>query len=259
MTAVRLVQAGNGAARDVVLVYHLASAVDAAVRAAAGPAAVIGNQTFAGDETIGKLLRVSDAVSDLQAQAGPFDVRRVVLVGFSRGCQGVRANLGPLVSMAVAVDGIHAPKANPGPALAPWQTFGEFARQGAARLIVTHTAIEPGKYLSTTETADRLWPEAKAAAEPAPGGGKRWRSGGLEVWSYPGSDTAAHIYQGQHVLPAALAELLGGSSSSPPGPTPKPTPKPTPPAASSSSSSGGGLGLLALAFGFFSFLRRHRR
>src|SRR5262245_53630504 len=111
----RIVQPGKGDVRDVVLVYHLSSAVDAALRAAA-PSACIGNETgpafkgFYSGTGPGRIAPLADALEDLRRRIGRFNVGRIIVVGYSEGCQASRTHLraGADPDAIVAADGTHA-------------------------------------------------------------------------------------------------------------------------------------------------------
>lgn len=111
------------------------------------------------------------------------DVRpmRVACLGFSEGCQGVRAMLsspdGGRLDGAIAIDGIHAQQGTTTkivPAyLTPWGAFGKRAAQGRTMLAITASSIKPPNFASTTETAAWIWnyvtgSTAETATTPIP-------------------------------------------------------------------------------------------
>jgi hypothetical protein len=113
------------------------------------------------------------------------DIRpmRVACLGFSEGCQGVRALLsspdGGRIDGAIAIDGIHAQyqqgsKTKIVPAyLTPWGAFGKRAAQGRTLLAITASSIVPPGFASTTETAAWIWryvtdSDKESATSPIP-------------------------------------------------------------------------------------------
>lgn len=107
------------------------------------------------------------------------DVRplRVAAIGFSEGCQGVRALLrsadGRRVDSAITIDGVHAqyrPQSHRElePAwLNAYAAFGQMAAQGARLFVDTTSSIVP-EYptVSTTATANWLWRAITGSDEP---------------------------------------------------------------------------------------------
>lgn len=113
------------------------------------------------------------------------DVRpmRIAVLGFSEGCQGVRAMLsspdGGRIDCAVAIDGVHAQyqagsKTKIVPAyLTPYGAMGKRAAQGRVLLCLTASSIRPPGFASTTETAAWIWDyvtggTAETASSPIP-------------------------------------------------------------------------------------------
>ncbi len=213
--ALRKLQDGT---RGTVVVYHLTSDLDARVKEAAEGWTVY-NETF----PPGKNAYYTP--SDLSALPSP-----LVLVGFSEGCQGVRANLLKriLPAACIAIDGIHAALdvGNNVPVwqqqIEPWLEYGKEC--AASELIppplffVTHSAIQTTGYLSTTQALPHYLPDiASYETQPGDDGSTvsypTFRVGPTKdyvpimVWGYPGKDAAAHVFQATNVLPMRIRDM----------------------------------------------------
>lgn len=146
---------GSGARRDLIVVAH--GGVTEAIRAAAPDAVVVGvsfppMQGFYAAVAPDKLPPLGDLVRGALQQSGASELGRLVLCGFSEGCQAVRAWLGAgeVPSAAIAIDGIHGTKPAPSAAqVAPWRSFFGRARAGERFGAVTATRIPTVKYLPT--------------------------------------------------------------------------------------------------------------
>lgn len=193
--------------------------------------------------------------SPLRAKIHQFDPtiepQRVALLGFSQGCQGPRSVLhldgGANVDAVLAIDGIHTGygpnKSLQTPQLAPWASYAKLARAGGHLLFVSTSSIVPGKFASTTETANWLWQSATGTDqdiqdEPLPPGfwNHEWqppvtikyqcvrpvtyhwsityryrRAGDFVVVNYGDLDPtgcADHIFQARQALPLTVANFL---------------------------------------------------
>lgn len=120
------------------------------------------------------------------AQAHGIDPLRVCLIGFSQGCQGVRAALtyaeGGKVDSVIACDGIHTqfdPKISPAKSglvtspLVPYAIFARKAMNEGRLFVISTSSIVPGDFVSTTVTSDWIWRQATGddadrADRPAP-------------------------------------------------------------------------------------------
>lgn len=224
-----------------VVVYHLTAALDEHLKAAA-VGWTIYNETFT-DASV--------------AYANPTDVstlpRPLVLAGFSAGCQGVRAALrkGILPFAVIAIDGIHATKdvktnaANFENQIEPWKKFVEVCRESSTvsphPFFFSHTAIEPGLYMSTTETLPLVIPDIAKWLPVNMGTNQTFYfppelqkaddKRGLVV-STPGKDAAAHAEQARVLLPTflflATSEPGDPKPNFPPAPVVKTAPPKTP-------------------------------
>lgn len=120
-----------------------------------------------------------------QAKKPGDDLGRVAVLGFSEGCQGVRATLetkdASAIDTVIACDGIHSQRVGPVvemSRLAPYIAFGKLAaatqpsvEPEAKMLAITHSSIGkaslPAGTVSTTETAEVIWTEVtKSLAGP---------------------------------------------------------------------------------------------
>ncbi len=153
-------------------------------------------------------------------------LRRVVLTAFSAGYGGVRAVLRdprtPPPAAILLADGLHAGlvEGHPDPAqMAPFCAYARRAAAGTGRLWISHSAIDPRTYASTTACADAVLAATGVARGPwrgEDGDGLPRRSravrGGLEVRGYGGEDAAHHVAHFRGVWPW-LATLLDEWSS----------------------------------------------
>ena len=231
----RKVQEGN---KGTIVVYHLTPALDEHLKAAA-PGWSIYNETFV-DASVAYA-----TPSDVSTLPGP-----LVLAGFSAGCQGVRAALrkGILPFAVIAIDGIHATKdvasnaANFANQIEPWKKFVEVCRSSPVDsphpFYLSHTAIEPGKYLSTTETLPLVIPDIAQWLVMSMGGNQTFYfppelqkaddKRGLVV-STPGKDAAAHAEQARVLLPSFLYFATSKPGDPKPNFPPAPVVKTAPP------------------------------
>lgn len=171
---------------------------------------------------------VASADRAVSKQVGrPARADRLVLTSFSAGY----AALPPLLASAphrarvdgvVLLDSLHAPFANgdggkrgePDPGvLKPFVAIGRAARDGEMFLGITHTAIDPGTYASTTATSRALLAslgesEEKVgwAGESGPKQTLHYSEGRLVVRGYEGETAHAHCAQ-LGLLPGLLREL----------------------------------------------------
>jgi dienelactone hydrolase len=206
----RLVQSGQGEIRDLVVVYHLTAELDRAVREAA-PRAIIVNDTRPHARraeyrrtTIGGIATFEHLIEWARSEACALAVGRVVLVGYSAGCQAVRTHLadGAEPAAVVTIDGTHASDPPLLWQIDVWRQLATRARASDAVWIATHTQIVPPDFLSTKSVLSRAtgWPLSSVDAVAM--------EGELTVRSYPGADAEAHRRQAREVLPAMLAQAM---------------------------------------------------
>lgn len=217
----RLVQAGYGEERPLVVVYHAGPWSDALLQEAAGPAACIVNDTEAPSQGLyaradqGGIANLDAAVAAAQSAAGqPFRPSPLVLAGFSEGCEGVRAQLlaGYYPDVAICADGIQVPRGYTDADLWVWRDLAARARAGERKFLISHAFFTATRGLPVVETVRAI------TGLPLPQGGSAddplvVRDGGLTVLS---ADTD-HASQGHVLLPRMVREAVAGESAQGPG------------------------------------------
>jgi hypothetical protein len=173
-----------------------------------------------------------DAIRDSVSEKTSSDVEisRVYLSSFSAGYGAVRAILrdhAAVVDGIVLLDGLHTDYVPSGQVLAEGgklngEKLRDFVRHarlaiaGEKRLLITHSAIFPGTYASTTECADYLIDALHLERHPV----LRWgpvgmqllsetREGGLTILGFAGNSAPDHVDH-FHGLPAFLGMILDG-------------------------------------------------
>jgi hypothetical protein len=226
---VKLIQPGRGESRRLVVVYHHDPAADSIQRlvcAAAGDAIVV-NETLGAFQNNYSSVRPMAAIVDWAKKASnALHVSQVIVVGFSEGCQAVRAHLlnGDNPDACLAVDGTHssAPPVEK-TQLAPWRKYIDRAKRGERVFIGSHSAIVPPTYPSTRATLERVTGWTLGTVEA------RKQEGRCVILSSPGTTKEAHWRQARKVLPRMLAEamsLLDAPAAVPEPPPSRPTAKP---------------------------------
>lgn len=145
----------------------------------------------------------------------------VGLTAWSAGYSAVRAILKDKpayerVDFVVLIDGMHAAyTGGPERSVMPEhvEVFARFAADaalGKKRMLVTHSQIVPGKYASTTETADDLLRRLELKRTTAPTVGRMGlrqlsaaKKGCFRLVGYAGKEASDHIDQ-LHALPELL-------------------------------------------------------
>jgi hypothetical protein len=211
--ALRLVQRGEGNPRPLVLGF-LVGGLEPQLRKAFGLAAciVVDVATPPGPS-------MHDVLEFAHRTAGLEHVSRLALIGYSAGCQRVRALrlAGVSASAYLLVDGTHA---NWPPA--EWQIawlreLATEARQERVLVVATHTLqtytekLPPGRAFSSTVRVLRAatgWPLDHAGPLDMPA---VTREGALWVYSYASAeaDAPAHAAQLVRVVPELCARHLG--------------------------------------------------
>lgn len=212
----RVIQPGSGDERSVVILYLVGPHLDAQIRSTLGPEpCVVGYAEGKPAETLDAL------VAKLKTDLGFTAASRIVLVGYSLGCSGVRMRLledgaaRSLVDGLVLIDGTHAGLPPQPWQIDVWKKAFDRARTGEILAVATHTqqtyvehlAPPQGPFLSTVSVlrASTGWPLLGAGPIDAPAvehEGKLW------IYSYASKsiDAPAHIQQQRAALPAALAK-----------------------------------------------------
>ena len=218
MAMIRLVQAGQGARRPLVVLYHAGPWSDQLVTAAAGPDACVVNDTEEPSHGLyarvdaGGIENLDTVLAQAQGLAGEsFTPSPLIVAGFSEGCEGVRAQLlaGHDPDVVICTDGIQVQRSYGDADLQVWRDLVARARAGRSRFLVSHAFFSATKGLPVVETMRLI------TGLPLPQGGTSEspltvRDGGLTVLS---ADTD-HTTQGHVLLPAMIYEAVTGSTSS---------------------------------------------
>lgn len=168
----------------------------------------------------------SGSLTEARAIAGVSSDAPLVLVGYSAGCQPVRALMltGAKPVAVVTIDGNHAGLPPASAQLSVWRELAAEARRGERQWIATcclqryvERLAQP--YMATSTLLSRVLdlPELatmKASQVPLPSYPAEpvfeLHEGGLDVLAYPSTDCdkAAHAAQMRHVLPRVAREYL---------------------------------------------------
>lgn len=216
----RLVQQGQGDGRDFVVIYHLTSQLDQVIKDAFGPAPCIVNVTEEAGKSkysavgVGKLRTVDQLMLDAHVTRGG----RVVLIGFSEGCAGVRAQLkaGVYPDAVVAIDGTHSTLPVNPVDVSVWARPFEGARLGTGVFVGTHSGLT---YVETLKAPHVPYACTHHVLElvtgwtlPLPRGEDVVRSEGNahiisngDGWDI---DPKAHIRQATEVLPRVIRDFI---------------------------------------------------
>lgn len=210
----RVVQAGSGATRDLVICYYVGNYADDQVRRAAPAHACIINDTKTptrrytriDSRGIDGILPMKQAIEWALGRCDFDAVRYVLIGGYSAGGQAVRTQVmsGAAPNAIFIADGNHC-SAPPVPwQLKAMQAFCDAAASEEKVAVFSHTQIEPPTYTGTRRTLELLTgfelDESGPLEEPVETG-----EGNLEVWSFEGANAEAHRQQAQRVF----SELLG--------------------------------------------------
>lgn len=152
-------------------------------------------QAYGRPEFVNKV--VNSIIAQLKKKTGRDDIKlgKLGLAGWSGGydpIHGIMQNPGALVKQPDYVgvfDGMHhGPKGKPNPkSMETWKEIADRAAKGETQFVVTHTAVDPGSYASSTDTANWLVQQSGAQRQP------------VQQW------------QGQGVKPASVAQQGGFS------------------------------------------------
>jgi hypothetical protein len=155
-----------------------------------------------------------------QAAAGSRPSGRVVLVGYSQGCIGVRETLRSSVTSPTAVvciDGTHSLMGNARPAfahVAVWRSVAERARRGEMLAVLTtlgnHRYMERSAGAAAYPSTGRVLEAALDLGDGALRTPQAIDQGDLHIRSYPSKETdkEAHIAQLRETLPALWREIV---------------------------------------------------
>jgi len=182
----RVVQQGSSS--DVVIAYHMGEPLDQML-AASFPDATIFNET-------------GITYHDPNEVSPPPQAGRLILVGWSAGCQAIRVQLqrGVVPAAIIACDGIHG-------SYDVWKRYVEMARSGQVVMAITHSQVPGVQFPSTTEMAERLTGFVLDKFGP-PSNPAVHSVGKLIVYSAEGNDAEAHKAQVRVVFPIAASAVM---------------------------------------------------
>ncbi|MDI1444698.1 hypothetical protein [Polyangium sp. 6x1] len=196
-----------------VLAFLVGGDLDPRLRAAFGPQACVVADGVAKGPMMGELLEFA------HRQAGVRKVSRVALIGYSAGCQRVRALYlsGVRASAYLLADGTHASWPPEEWQIGWLRGIASEARAGRALLVATHTMqayterLPKGRAFCSTARVLRIatgWPLDRAGPLDAPA---VTTEGALYVYSYASADidAPAHAAQLVRVVPELSARHLG--------------------------------------------------
>ena len=211
----RAVAKGPG---PVCVLFLVGSHMDPALRSALPGWAIVATDESGVGVTRAELDRARALVGTVGAE--------LALVGFSAGCQGVRALLeaGVRPSHVATFDGTH--DSIPPSHLGTWRELAAEARAGQAVWVGTCTQMtyveripvgQPGRATSTRHVLE----QACGVSLPP---GTEVHEGGLHLVSYPSADVdkAAHIAQQRDVMPALLTRYFALEAIPDTDPAPRP-------------------------------------
>lgn len=208
----RLVQRGEGNPRPLVLGF-LVGGLEPQLRAAFGPRPCIVVDGASKGPLLPELLEFAHRAAGLQ------QVSRLALIGYSAGCQRVRALRlsGVSASAYLLADGTHASWPPAEWQIAWLHELAEEARQGHILVVASHTLqtyterLPPGRAFASTVRVLRMstgWPLHQAGSLDRPA---VTRDGALWVYSYASAQMDAHAHAAQlvRVVPELCARHLG--------------------------------------------------
>ena len=198
------------------------------VAAEAGGYACLSIQIGSGSGAYARLFADKGSFQQLLAETGDAakrDLGPVTLTAWSAGCGAAREILrdpknDAVIERVILLDGIHTsyPDGKPGPLeskldtakLAPFIRYAREAIAGRESLFIAHTAIFPGTFASTTETADWMLRELEVARQAV----LRWgpmktqqlseaAAGSFRLQGFAGHSAPDHVDL-LHALPAFL-------------------------------------------------------
>ena len=181
------------------------------MRAAAGPRALIANDTV-----VGSVYSSVPPLAQTMAQLAPPGVTfaPVVLCGFSAGGWATRTILqqGGDPDALVIADGTYGTV----PAdWAAWKAYAQRAMAGQRTFLASYTSllVASSTWHVLCDITGQLLPLGPVAGRPAgvpliqAGGSAGWQRGKFTVLGYPTNDGPGHEYQGDVVLPKMLHQL----------------------------------------------------
>jgi hypothetical protein len=148
----RVIQQGNGGKRDVVLMYLVGDRAQELASRVGPDACVVAEVVSNYSSEVTPWRKALEAVG----AGSDFEVGRIWLIGFSAGCQGVRAQLneGCPADVVLACDGIHGSRPTPTEAqTASWLRLASYARSGRAVFSVSCSKTPATTFLTTEDMA----------------------------------------------------------------------------------------------------------
>jgi hypothetical protein len=204
---IRIVQAGVGDKRPMVLLFLVGQHLDGQLRESLGPIPCI-----MADDKATSVKDIEHYIAKAREECGA-EISGYVLGGWSAGVGVVRYMVGKASCRPAALvlaDGTHASKPPSSYQLDVWKPFVSMARRGdmvvaASHIFNTYVEALPDPYLSTVSVLRLLtdWPLETGGSVDAP---IEQHDGDLHVYSYKSSscDAPAHITQQTHALPMML-------------------------------------------------------
>lgn len=227
----RVVQPGLGASRPLVAMFLMWEGLDVKIRQAFGPGpCIIADNSAKGAESMAELIEFA------HIHAGLEQVSAIALVGYSAGCQRVRALriAGTEATAYLLADGTHASWPPQDWQIAWLRELAEEARAGRVLLVASHTwqtyterLTPPATPFASTLTVLRMATGFLLEKGGPPEAPEVSQDGALWVYSYatPESDARAHSYQAMVVLPKLagihVGPWLAGGSEAPPSSRPR--------------------------------------
>lgn len=218
--SLRIVQTGSGNPRPLVLIYHLNERVDPALRAAAGSSALIVNDTTSGSD-YSNTPPLDQTIQTLRQMTGASNFSPILVVGFSAGGWATKRILeqGGDPDAVVVADGTYATSPD---GWAAWQRYAELAKVRKRAFVTSNTSllVPSSTWHVLSAIAGTTLPLGAVAGRPADApliqgaGPARYENGNFVILSYPTNDMPGHLYQGDVVLPAMIAEALSKVSGS---------------------------------------------
>lgn len=212
VSKLRLVQAGSGDPRPLLIVYHAGMAENLITDAVSSNTCVLFDIESKYDtlDVPGSPDSLPIAIQTAQQLAGEsFTPSPVILAAWSAGCQAIRSQLlaGYDPDAVVCADGIHsATQPDVAQQIAPWQKYFARARAGDRVALASHSSIEPSGFNSVAKTLNLITGQSfDRRGEPSDP--VIQSDGNLVFYSATGDDAAAHIAQARVVLPRMLADL----------------------------------------------------
>jgi hypothetical protein len=129
---------------------------------------------------------VASIIDQLKKKLGREDIKlgKLGLAGWSGGYDPIHGILSQPTGLVKQPDYVgvfdgmhHGGKGKPNPAaMKPWQELAQQAARGTTQFVVTHTAVDPGSYASSTDTANWLVDQMGMKRQPV----QQWAGQGVQ-------------------------------------------------------------------------------